>query len=237
MHSVYFYANSLILLQHDAPKQASPPYQIKSISSHPLNEEISGYLKKETQQHFLHAPEFTFFTIPQKLLLIPKAIWEDSLIENYWGRMYEPLEKGFELQAVFIKSYQVQIVCSIPTWINAYVHQQFNIKQSGSIFEAIFELSAIAGTMDVLIIQDIFILSLRTEQELRYLDMHPFEQTEDIVYTILNVVQKQWNPIEITTMYMHAFCPNSVRDSLVEQLGRIENLSRIELHEPIIPFV
>ena len=63
-------------------QQASPPYQIKSISSHQLHDEISGYLKKETQQHFLHAPEFKFYYIPDKLLLIPSAVWDDNLMKK-----------------------------------------------------------------------------------------------------------------------------------------------------------
>lgn len=237
MHSVYFYSNNLILLQPDAPKQATAPYQIKSNTLHQLKEEISGYLKKETQQHFLHAPEFKFNTIPEHILLIPKPIWEDNLVETYWERMYGGIEKDMELHAVFIKSYQVQIVYQIPQWISTYVHQQFNIKQCPSIFESLFGFPAISGTLDILIVQNIFILSLRTEKELRYLDIHQFENTEDIIYMILNVIHKQLIPFEIATMYLHAFCTLSVRDSLVEHVRKIENLSRIQMHEPIIPFV
>jgi hypothetical protein len=126
IHKVYYSQKYLYLIKAGSEDLPSIPYEIKSTTPGLIMEEITAFLKKETNSHFLHSNDFEHWNISDRFLTLPLAVYDPQLKGTYWNQMFGTERKNYRLEESHSKSLKVQTVYEVPEWLNDFLRQQFN---------------------------------------------------------------------------------------------------------------
>ncbi|NBN98119.1 MAG: DUF3822 family protein [Flavobacteriia bacterium] len=84
VHHVFYQKNWVFLQIPSSTPSAIIPYQIQSTSTTLKKEEITAFLKKETQASFLHPHEFKHWMVGEQYLTLPNSIYDPALKTSYF---------------------------------------------------------------------------------------------------------------------------------------------------------
>lgn len=238
VHKVYYFQRNLYLIKGGAEPLPIIPYQIKSTTSALIMEEITAFLKKETESHFLHANEFEHWNICDKLLVLPTSVYDPQLKETYWNRMFGADPKECRLEEYASKSLKVQVIYEVPTWLNEFLKQQFNKTSSQSVvYDMLSDTKNGTLQMNLVISENSFIFSLRNDRELFYLDTQSYDSVEDILYCMLHVLIRQKLKVNNVCCNLYAFCASMTVQSLEQGMKKITELQSVAITEHVKPFI
>lgn len=166
-------------------------HSIRSTSDTLIMEEISSVIKEKTQSSFLHAPDFTHFSVGSRHHLLPSALFDPSLIAAYDERIYGELAENFDLTASPVKSFQVHAIQAQDKWINALMQKYFNESAASGIHGFFLHNAAKSSNLsiDIHCFETKAFIGIYRENKIWYADFSSFEAIDDIVYTTLNAIQ------------------------------------------------
>jgi hypothetical protein len=238
IHKVYYSQRSLFLIKAGAEHLPSTPYEIKSSTPGLIGEEITAFLKKETDNHFLHASDFEHWIISDKFLNLPMSVYDPQLKGTYWNQMFGPERKDHRLEESQSKALKVQTVYEVPNWLNDFLYQQFNKTSSLPLHgELLAEAKNINLILNLVICSSTFILSIRNDRELFYMDVQNYESVDDILYGILNVLARQKITVSMAECSIYAFCPAIIVESLQHGMQKIQELHTVAINQRVKPFL
>ncbi|NBP28882.1 MAG: DUF3822 family protein [Flavobacteriia bacterium] len=238
IHKVYYSQKYLYLIKAGSEDLPSIPYEIKSITPGLIMEEITAFLKKETNSHFLHSNDFEHWNISDRFLTLPLAVYDPQLKGTYWNQMFGTERKNYRLEESHSKSLKVQTVYEVPEWLNDFLRQQFNKTSSIPLLgELMAESKHIGWSMNLVIGSSTFIFSVRNDRELFFIDSQGYESVDDILYGILNVLSRQKLALTQAQCNVYAFCPAIMVETLKQGMKRIQELHLVEITERVKPFL
>jgi hypothetical protein len=237
-HKVYYSQKNLYLIRSGAEDSPSIPYEIKSTTQGLIIEEITAFLRKETDKHFLHSSDFEHCFITDKFLTLPLSVYDPQLKSTYWNRMFGAERKDYQLEETQSKSLKVQTLYEVPVWFNEFLRQQFNKTSClHMLSELLAETKNVSKSLNLVICESTFIFSFRNDRELFFIDCQSYESVDDILYAILNVLTRQKITAGKFQWNLFPFCSTIFVETLKQGMKRIQELNTVEINEHVKPFL
>ena len=231
VHHVFYQKNWVFLQIPSSTPSAIIPYQIQSTSTTLKKEEITAFLKKETQASFLHPHEFKHWMVGEQYLTLPNSIYDPALKTSYFERVFGPCGKEHTLETYSNKEYSFEQLYTQPLWWNDYTSQQFN-QQNGSPFVE-FLLSNRSSTNATCLILAVFnndfLVCISENNRLIFCDIFPYETSDDILYFLITLQAKLLFSMDEAALELYSFCPKMIEEKLLTNLGKIQHFAHLNV--------
>ncbi|MEI8193527.1 MAG: DUF3822 family protein [Flavobacteriia bacterium] len=231
---IFYFQNALTVLKNDLDAIPVTRQLVSKIPS-ALLEEAKETLKEITGASFLYAPEFKHVYFGEQNLLIPSGVFEKDLAQSYFERMFIELPEDKALSIASIPSFAVHSLEAHPNWAKSFTKETFNHQNSFSLFE--FHLNLLADfktketTFLLTLFADTYFLGLVHDSKLLYAEALTYQNSDDILYTLLNVLQKNGLSMAKGTLWFGEISDNNIKENLQDSLTKIQDFAAFTYQE------
>ncbi len=225
---IFYFQNSLTVLQNEG-EQLTVTRPLVSKRQSDLMEEAKETLKEITGSSFLYAPEFKHVYCGDQNLLVPSGVFEKDFTQAYFERMFIALSTEKTLVVSPITSFGVHAIEAQPSWAKAFTKETFNHQNTKSQFE--FHLEFLAeykgkeSSLLVAVFNETCFVGLVNDNRLMYAETMSYQNADDILYTLLNVLQKNSLGMTKGTLWFGDLSGNNVAEKLKESLASIQDFT------------
>lgn len=203
---------------------------VRSTTDDLKQEEVKAFLKDKLNVSFLHAPDFQHIIVPSQTVLLPSAVFDEALSSEYFERMYGACNPEQAIQTAQEKNLQIHIIYPIHHWVQGLLNSQFGSLNVENIFSAMLRASREPGAtyLDLVIMEDHAYIGVLSEKKLWHSEVIEFQEVDDIIYTVLNVLSKSHVSPMPSRIHL-ALAHSSIElDSVIEVINKIEPLASME---------
>lgn len=227
-YCIYYFSDSLVLL----PKNKNEEVKFKLILSKRLDlqiEEAKEWIKTETNSSFLHSEEFLHVIVGSKNVLLPSKIFDENQIQAYYQKVYEECEEGFQLITNKNAFFGVNSIETLPFWaleLTSLVFHHANYSTQFTFYlEKLRSFSNDKTNVFCMIHPNRFFIGINEGNKLIFFDDAAYSSAEDILYFLLNCIQKCQVLPGKSNLYLGHLLSEDVKIKFLELIVKIADLS------------